>query len=66
MADNFIQKAAAAALADFDGAMSFLGLSGGKNQGREYLPLNPRRSDTKPGSFTINRDSGRVVGLRYR
>lgn len=58
MADNFIQKVAAAALADFDGAMSFLGLSGGKNQGREYLPLNPRRSDTKPGSFTINRDSG--------
>ena len=58
MADNFIQKVAAVALADFDGAMSFLGLSGGKNQGREYLPLNPRRSDNKPGSFTINRDSG--------
>ncbi len=58
MADNFIQKVAAVALADFDGSMSFLGLSGGKNQGREYLPLNPRRSDTKPGSFTINRDSG--------
>ena len=58
MVDNYIQKVAAAALADFDGAMSFLGLTGGKNQGREYLPLNPRRSDTKPGSFTINRDSG--------
>lgn len=58
MADNFIQKVAAAALADFDGAMSFLGLSGGKNQGREYLPLNPRRGDNRPGSFTINRDSG--------
>ena len=58
MADNFIGKVAAVALADFDGAMALLGLSGGKNQGREYLPLNPLRSDHKPGSFTINRDSG--------
>ena len=58
MADNFIGKVAAAALADFDGAMVFLGLTGGKNQGREYQPLNPLRSDHKPGSFTINRDSG--------
>lgn len=31
---------------------------GGKRQGREYLPLNPRRSDSKPGSFSINLDSG--------
>lgn len=31
---------------------------GGKQQGREYLPLNPRRSDSKPGSFSINLDSG--------
>lgn len=58
MANDLIQRVAAAALADFDGAMAFLGLSSGKNQGREYLPLNPRRSDNKPGSFTINRDSG--------
>lgn len=58
MADNLISKAAAAALADFDGAMSFLGMSGGKNQGREYLPINPTRNDTKPGSLSINRDSG--------
>lgn len=58
MASNYIQRVAAAALADFDGAMFVLGLGGGKNQGREYLPLNPKRSDHKPGSFTINRDSG--------
>lgn len=58
MASDFIGKVAAAALADFDGAMSFLGMSGGKNQGREYLPINPTRNDTKPGSLSINRDSG--------
>lgn len=58
MADNWISKVAAAALADFDGAAAFLGLSGGKNQGREYLPINPTRNDTKPGSLSINRDSG--------
>lgn len=56
--NDFIGKVAAAALADFDGTMAFLGLSGGKNQAREYLPLNPLRGDHKPGSFTINRDSG--------
>jgi hypothetical protein len=30
----------------------------GKRQGREYLPLNPTRSDSKPGSFSINLDTG--------
>lgn len=58
MANDFIGKVAAAALADFDGAMAFLGLSGGKNQAREYLPINPTRNDHKPGSLSINRDSG--------
>lgn len=58
MADSLIQKVAAAALADFDGVMGFLGMSGGKNQAREYLPTNPTRSDQKAGSFSINRDSG--------
>ncbi len=58
MANDFIGKVAAAALADFDGAMGFLGLSGGKNQAREYLPINPTRNDHKPGSLSINRDSG--------
>jgi len=58
MANDFIGKVAAAALADFDGAMGFLGLSGGKNQAREYLPINPTRNDHKAGSLSINRDSG--------
>jgi uncharacterized protein (DUF927 family) len=38
--------------------MHALGLTGGKNQGREYQPLNPNRSDEKTGSFSINQDSG--------
>lgn len=56
--NDFIRTVAAAALTQFDQVADWLGLEGGKNQGREYLPLNPRRADTKPGSFTINRDSG--------
>lgn len=55
---NDIQRIAAAALARFDDVVDWLGLAGGKSQGREYLPLNPKRNDSKPGSFTINRDSG--------
>jgi uncharacterized protein (DUF927 family) len=55
---DFIRTVAAAALSRFDQVADWLGLAGGKNQGREYLPLNPKRADTKAGSFTINRDSG--------
>jgi len=55
---DFIGTVAASALADFDGAMAWLGLTGGKSQGREYLPVNPTRADHAPGSFTINRDNG--------
>jgi len=58
MSNSYIQRVADAALNDFDAAMGWLSLSGGKVQGREYLPLNPNRADTKPGSFSINRDSG--------
>lgn len=53
-----IKRIAAAALSAFDAVMSELGLDGGKQHGAEYLPLNPRRADAKPGSFSINRDSG--------
>jgi uncharacterized protein (DUF927 family) len=53
-----IRKIAAASLLSFDAVMSELGLTGGKQSGREYLPLNPRRADGKPGSFSVNRDSG--------
>ncbi len=47
----------AAALASIE---SVLGrwLPNGKRQGREYLPLNPKRSDSKAGSFSINIDTG--------
>jgi uncharacterized protein (DUF927 family) len=60
MAGNFdwFKPVAAAALARFDAVMDILGLTGGKNSGREYLPLNPKRDDHRPGSFSINRDKG--------
>ena len=48
----------AAALARFDTIMGELGLDGGKNSGREYLPLNPTRNDHSAGSLSINRDKG--------
>lgn len=31
---------------------------GGKRQGHEYMPTNPTRSDGKPGSFSINLNTG--------
>ncbi len=33
-------------------------LPGGKREGREYQPLNPKRADATPGSFSINLDTG--------
>jgi hypothetical protein len=33
-------------------------LPGGVKQGNEYLPLNPKRDDKKPGSFSINVKTG--------
>lgn len=47
-----------AALGRFAQIMDLLGLSGGKRQGHEFLPLNPRRADHKPGSFSINTTTG--------
>lgn len=55
---NAIRSIAEAALNDFDNVIDWLGIGGGKSRGHEYLPLNPKRTDTKPGSFTINRDTG--------
>ncbi len=55
---DWIPRVAAAALASFAETMAFLGLTGGKHQGQEYLPLNPRRSDNAPGSFSINTATG--------
>jgi len=58
MAESFISKVAAAALGNFDSIMEHCGMAGGKDQGREYLALNPKRSDSKLGSLATNRDSG--------
>lgn len=55
MAD--FQKIKAAALASIESVLSHY-CPGGKRQGREYLPLNPVRSDSKTGSFSINLDTG--------
>jgi uncharacterized protein (DUF927 family) len=56
--NEHIRTVAAAALSRFDTVIDWLGIGGGKLQGREYLPINPTRADTKPGSFMINRDLG--------
>lgn len=58
MAESWIARVAAAALDRFDDTMAFLGLGGGKWQMKEYLPLNPKRSDHAAGSFSINSDTG--------
>jgi len=55
---QLFKSVAAAALGRFDAVMDSLGLSGGKNAGREYLPLNPKRDDHRAGSLSINRDKG--------
>lgn len=57
-ANDRIKMVADVALSRFDAVADWLGIGGGRNQGREYLPINPKRADTKPGSFTINRDTG--------
>lgn len=54
----FFKQVAGAALDRFAAVMDELGLSGGKQSGPEYLPLNPRRDDHTPGSLSINRAKG--------
>jgi hypothetical protein len=34
-------------------------LPGGKREGHEYVVVNPRRADRRPGSFRINMNTGR-------
>jgi hypothetical protein len=36
-------------------------LPNGRRQGRDWVALNPRRADRRPGSFRINISSGRWV-----
>ena len=56
---QYFQQVSEAALNQFDSLMSWLGLEGGKRSGPEYLPLNPRRGDHTPGSFSINTATGK-------
>lgn len=58
MAESFISTVAAAALANFDTVLEHCGMGSGKDQGREYLALNPKRADSKLGSLSTNRDTG--------
>lgn len=58
MSNEHIRTVAAAALSHFDAVVDWLGIGGGKNEGREYVCLNPLRNDHKPGSFKVNRDTG--------
>src|SRR5690242_18968553 len=34
-------------------------LPGGQNKGSDYVALNPRRVDRRPGSFKVSLDTGR-------
>jgi putative DNA primase/helicase len=52
-----IKSVAASALVSID-AVLHRWLPGGKRQGHEYLPTNPTRPDSTPGSFSINLNTG--------
>jgi len=54
---HFIKRVSAAALGAIDAVLRHW-LPGGQRQGHEYLPLNPKRSDSGPGSFSINLNTG--------
>lgn len=56
---QYFSQVSEAALIRFDNVMAWLGLEGGKHSGPEYLPLNPRRGDHSPGSFSINKTTGK-------
>ncbi len=52
-----IKQVAQAALNSIDSVLNTW-CGGGKRQGHEYLTLNPTRSDSKAGSFSINLNTG--------
>lgn len=54
---KYIRQIASIALGNIDNVLSHW-LPGGKREGHEYLPLNPKRSDSAPGSFSINLNTG--------
>ncbi len=53
----YIKRVATAGLGSIDSVLNRW-LPNGKREGHEYLPLNPRRSDNTPGSFSINTTTG--------
>lgn len=53
-----ISRIAADALQRVDAVLSSW-LPGGKWEGAEWVALNPTRADAAPGSFKVNRDTGR-------
>jgi len=55
---DFFIRVAEAALRNSTAVLNRI-LPGGILKGREYVALNPNRSDTKPGSFKVNIDTGR-------
>lgn len=57
MANNYIKEVAAASLNSIDSVLNHW-CAGGKREGHEYLALNPKRSDSKLGSFKVNLTSG--------
>ncbi len=52
-----IKKVATIALGAIDSVLGHW-LPGGRREGHEYQPLNPLRADDKPGSFSINTNTG--------
>lgn len=54
---SFIKKVSQIALGSIESVLAAW-LPGGKREGHEYLPLNPKRSDSAPGSFSINLNTG--------
>ena len=52
-----IKQVAAAALSSIEGILSCW-LPGGKKHGHEYQAINPTRTDSKLGSFSINLNTG--------
>ncbi|MCP5291909.1 MAG: DUF927 domain-containing protein [Burkholderiales bacterium] len=53
-----IRKIASYALGSIDSVLNHW-LPGGRRNGQEYLPLNPKRGDSSPGSFSINVKTGK-------
>ncbi len=58
MTPDKIKMIAARALSGIDSILAHW-LPGGKREGQEYLPLNPKRGDGSPGSFSVNLKTGK-------